>query len=48
VDKVSVCPICKHEIESHECESCAEVEAAKKWQEKYDIDNYVDNLLKED
>ena len=48
MDKVIICPVCKHEVEGWDCEQCEENEQVESVLDQHNIDNYVDNLFYED
>ena len=44
MDKITYCPVCREEMEYHECEMCKPDTEAEKARTEQEIGNYMDSL----
>jgi len=44
MDKIVYCPVCREEMESHDCEMCTPDTEAEKARTEQQIGNYMDSL----
>lgn len=47
MDKIVYCPVCREEMESHDCEMCTPETEAEQARTDQQVGNYVDGLIGE-